>query len=320
MNTECRSVVFVVYPDFKFLDLAGPLQAFTDALNDAGKPIYKTTIASVSGGTIRSDTTTEISSEPLSDLARRRIDTLVVVGGRGVFEAMKDINLLTSIKKLELRSARVSSICSGAFVLAECGLLDGLRAVTHWEYCDKLADYPLVEVVPNAIFINDGNRWTSAGVTTGIDMAIAMISEDHGRATGLALAQSFVTYMVRPGGQSQFSKMLELQSEDSYGRFDKLHKWILNNLQKDLSIENLADYVSMSPRNFSRLYLAETGRTPAKAVEALRVEAARCMLVDKNLTLSVVAARCGFGEDERMRRSFMRHLKITPQSYRNRFG
>jgi len=187
LNTKSHSLVFVVYPGVKFLDLAGPLQAFSDAVDESGNSLYKTSITSIDGTTISSDTSVEIATEPLSDWGRRKIDTLVIVGGRGVFAAIKDTNLLSLIKKLGSKSGRVASICSGAFLLAECGLLDGFKAVTHWEYCEKLADYPHIEVEANAIYVNDGNRWTSAGVTTGIDMAIAMISEDNSRAVGLTI-------------------------------------------------------------------------------------------------------------------------------------
>lgn len=320
MDTRSRVIVFVVYPEIKLLDLAGPLQAFADAVDDAGNTRYTTEIISSGGGFISTDTPVTLSTEPLSDWKNRHIDTLIVVGGRGAFTAMNDSCLLADIKQLANNSRRTGSICSGAFVLAACGLLDGRRAVTHWQYCDRLAaTFPLIRVEANPIFINDENLWTSAGVTAGIDMTIKMISQDLGRSAGLSLARSLVTYLVRPGGQSQFSDVLALQSADTSGRFEELHQWILNNLTKDLLVEQLADHVSMSPRNFARAYLAHTGRTPAKAVEAFRVEAARRMLEDGMLSVSAVAIRCGFGDDERMRRSFLRLLEVSPQSYRNRF-
>jgi transcriptional regulator GlxA family with amidase domain len=233
---------------------------------------------------------------------------------------VNDPLFLAAIKLLAKKSRRIGSICNGAFILAACGLLDNFRAVTHWESCDELTQtYPQISVQPNQIFVNDRNRWTSAGVTAGIDMAIAMISHDIGRAGGLAIARSLVTYHVRPGGQSQFSDVLRLQLVDAQGRFEELHQWILNNLRKELRVEQLADRVSMSPRNFARLYRSHTGRTPAKAVEALRVEAARRLLEDGKLPINSVASRCGFGDDERMRRSFVRVLSVSPQDYRNRF-
>lgn len=315
-----RNIVFVVYPGIKLLDLAGPLQAFVDAVDDRGNAVYRTAVTSIDGAFTASDTPVSLSTESLSLWQRQKIDTLIVVGGNGVFLAKDDTRLLACVKRLATRSRRVGSICNGAFVLAACGLLNGRRAVTHWESCEKLATaYPAIEVEADPIFLNDGNVWTSAGVTAGIDMAIAMITEDLGRSAALRLARSLVTYFVRPGGQSQFSEALDLQTADGAGRFDKMHEWMQNNLKQDLRIERLAAKARMSPRNFARTYLSHTGRTPAKAVEAMRVEAARRMLEDEHISVKVIAARCGFGDDERMRRSFLRILSVSPQVYRSRF-
>jgi len=314
-------VMFIVYPHVKLLDLAGPLQAFSDALNDTGQVAYRTVVAAIDGHSVPSDTPVPIATEALSAWTRRRIDTLIVVGGKGVFAAAEDQRLLAYVKQFASRVRRVGSICNGAFILAACGLLDGRSAVTHWQSCRKLAEaYPDVRVEEERIFVEDDKYWTSAGVTAGIDMAIAMITEDLGRSAAVSLARSLVTYHIRPGGQAQFSEALSLQSEDGTGRFDKLHNWMLRNLQEDLPVARLAEHARMSPRNFSRLYHAQTGRTPAKAVEAIRVEAARMMLEEGNGSLSVIARRCGFGDDERMRRSFVRLLNIPPGEYRNRFG
>ncbi len=228
--------------------------------------------------------------------------------------------MLACVKRLATRSRRVGSICNGAFILAACGLLNGRRAVTHWESCDKLAaSYPAIQVETDPIFLEDDHVWTSAGVTAGIDMAIAMIAEDLGRTAALTLARSLVTYLVRPGGQSQFSEALDLQTADGAGRFDILHEWMQNNLKQDLRIERLAAEAGMSSRNFSRAYLSHTGRTPAKAVEAMRVEAARRMLEEGNTSINIIAGRCGFGDVERMRRSFIRILSVSPQAYRSSF-
>lgn len=321
LGTSARpAIVFVVYPGVKLLDLAGPLQVFNDAMDVHGNSAYRCSIASLAGSLVISDTPVSVSTVRLSDWNGRRIDTLIIVGGQGVFAAMKDTKLLKYVQSLAKRSRRVGSICNAAFILARCGLLDGRRAVTHWDSCTRFAaEFPDVAVEENSIFLNDGDVWTSAGVTAGIDMAIAMVSDDLGRTSALSLARSLVTYLVRPGGQSQFSEALELQVADGAGRFDELHKWMRNHLDQDLRNERLADRMSMSARNFSRLYLSSTGKTPAKSVEAMRVEAA-CQLLERgNAPLKNIAHRCGFGDDERMRRAFVRTLKVSPQDYRKRF-
>lgn len=313
-------ILFVVYPDVKLLDLAGPLQVFCDTLNDRGSPAYTTVVASMDGATIKSDTPVSLTTESLGKWVRRRVDTLIIVGGKGVHAAVQDIALLTLIKQFGARTRRVGSICNGAFVLAACGLLNGRRVTTHWESCDRLAaDYPAVNVESNSIFVNDDNVWTSAGVTAGIDMAIAMVQEDFNRATALSVARSLVTYLVRPGGQSQFSEVLDLQAADGAGRFDDLHSWMQRHLKDDLRNDRLAQRARMSARNFARVYLTNTGRTPAKAVEAMRVEAARTMLEQGNASIGSIARRCGFENDERMRRSFVRMLDVSPLDYRSRF-
>jgi len=215
-----KTVAFIVYPKIKLLDLSGPLQAFSDAKNLDGKSAYSVVVVSSSGSSVCTDTCVSISSEPAADWFRRRIDTTIIVGGNGVFKAIEDANLLSQVTRLAGRSRRVGSICTGAFILAECGLLNGLRAVTHWDSCERLAvNYPSVTVEPNPIYVQDNNTWSSAGVTAGLDMALAMISEDLGRQAALTLARSLVTYLIRPGSQSQFSEALNVQITDSVGRF-----------------------------------------------------------------------------------------------------
>lgn len=312
-------MVFVVYPQIKLLDLTGPLQTFSDALDSNGVCFYKPVIASVDGKTVLTDTCIALATESLVDWKRRKIDTLVVVGGSGVYEAVKDSQLVDLIVRISSRANRVGSVCSGAFLLATCGLLNGRRATTHWESTEKLAaDYPDINVEPDSIFVKDDKFWTSAGVTAGIDMSLAMVGEDLGNSLALSLARSLVTFFVRPGGQSQFSTALQLQTSGNNDRFDSLHSWVLSNLDKDLSIETLANKANVSARHFSRLYLAETGQTPAKAIEMIRVEAARRMLDGGKASIASVARACGFQNDERMRRSFIRILKVPPSHYLNK--
>jgi transcriptional regulator GlxA family with amidase domain len=220
------------------------------------------------------------------------------------------------------KARRVASVCLGAFVLAWTGVLDGKRAVTHWRYCPRLADgFSRISVEPNAIFVKDGRVWTSAGVSAGIDLALAMIEEDFGHITALDVARRLVVFLKRPGGQSQFSTVLAAQASDVEGRFSALHAWIIENIAGDLKVEALARKAGMTPRTFARAYVSRTGMTPASGVEALRVETARLLLESKEIRGVVeVAQRAGFGDDERMRRAFMRHLGVSPSEYRSRFS
>ena len=316
-----RLVAFVVFPGVKLLDLAGPLQVFADtARSGGGLPSYRTKVASLRGGAVPTDTSVSLPSVALDSLAEEPIDTLLVVGGDGVYAAVRDAALVGQVRSLAGRARRVGSICTGAFLLAAAGLLSGKRAVTHWEACERLADHhPDIRVEPDAIFIEEQGVWTSAGVTAGIDLALAMVAEDLGRPRAMAIARALVSFMVRPGGQSQFSPVLSRQALDAEGRFDALHDWIAANLDGDLRIDILAEHSGMSPRNFARLYTAQTGQTPAKAVEAMRVEAARALLESGDLPVSQVALRCGFGDDERLRRAFTRAMKVSPSAYRERF-
>jgi len=316
-----KLVVFVVYPNFVLLDLSGPLQVFTHALSqDNRQAAYDTSIVSVSGGAIASNTIVSIETTPISALADRPIHTLVVIGGDGAYQAMHDKILIESISNLAASAKRVCSVCSGALLLGATGILDGRRAVTHWEDCQQLAvEFPDVQVEVDPIFIKDGHVWTSAGITAGMDMALAVVAEDLGRPVALEMARSMVTHMVRSGGQSQFSPSLDRQSLDSAGRFDQLHDWIVDNLQSDLRVEALAAQANMSSRNFSRLYSSQMKITPAKAVEAIRIEVARELLETTALGVKEIAARCGFNDDERMRRAFVRTLNTSPSEYRLRF-
>ena len=314
-------VVFVVYPDMVLLDLAGPLEVFSWAKHQGtGGLAYETAITSLGGGRVPTDTIVSIEAEPIECWVERSVHTLVVVGGDGAYEAMLDKPLIESVVALAARSERVCSVCSGALVLAAAGLLDGRRATTHWEDCRQLAEgFPKVQVEPDPIYVQDGHVWTSAGVTAGTDMALAIVAEDLGQEAALERAQKLVTYMVRPGGQSQFSPALERQKLDRSGKFDRLHRWMADNLKTDLRVEQLAERENMSPRNFHRQYASTMGITPAKAVETMRMEAARELLETTGTSVKSIADQCGFGDEERMRRAFLRLTGITPSDYRQRF-
>ena len=313
-------LVFVIYPEISLLDLTGPLQVFAWARDPSGEPGYEIAIVSVGGRRTPSDTLISIDTDPIDDWFDRPIHTLVIVGGDGVYAAAEDERFVAAIARLAATSQRVCSVCSAAYLLAAAGLLDGRRAVTHWQDADCLRrDFPGVLLEADPIFIKDEHIWTSAGVTSGIDMALAIVSEDMGHAAAVERAQALVTYMLRPGGQSQFSPALERQKRDREGRFERLHQWISENLAADLRIERLADHENMSLRSFHRLYLSTMGVTPAKAIEALRLEAARDLLETKDVSITAVARRCGFGSETRLRRTMTRLLGVSPREYRDRF-
>jgi transcriptional regulator GlxA family with amidase domain len=317
-----RDVVILVFDDAQLLDIAGPAQVFAAAAESVGgpEPFYRVRIASRDGGPVRTSAGVDIVSEPLSAFRPAEVDTLVISGGEGVHRAMRDATLAEWVCRVADVSRRTCSVCTGAFLLAEIGLLAGRRAVTHWRACDQLAaDYPEVTVEADPIFVEDGNVWTSAGVTAGIDLALALVERDVGRRVALQVAQRLVVFLKRPGGQSQFSAALAMQSSDD-GDFADLHDWMAANLAKDLRVERLAERTRMSVRNFARLYRARTGTTPAKAVAAMRVEAARAMLEETAAPVSEVARRCGYGDEEAMRRAFIRTLGIAPGRYRTRFA
>ncbi len=317
------NVLFIVYPNIVLLDLVGPLQVFTHARKNAlSGPAYQTNIVSFEGGNIKTNTLVEIDTDPLENwLAEpQNIHTLVVIGGDGATAAALDQPFVDQVRQLADRSMRVCSVCSGALVLAAAGLLDGRRAVTHWEDCDQLAaQYPAVKVEVDPIYIKDGNVWTSAGITAGIDMALAIIEEDLGKPATIEMARSLVTPMVRSGGQSQFSPNLDRQARDAEGRFSSLHDWITKNIQQKISVEDMAKECGMSSRNFSRRYTQTMGTSPAKAIEAIRVDVARELLTTTEKSIKMVAAICGFQDDERMRRAFLRYIKTSPSEYRKQF-
>ena len=324
MSDQPRPIHILAFPNVQLLDVSGPLQVFASAnvqmLENGLTAPYSPTVIAREDGSIVSSAGLGLHTHPLPDTPS---DTLIVAGGRGVHAALLDQDLLQWVRGQASSARRVASVCTGAFMLAQAGLLDGHRVVTHWDSCDELAQrYPALQVDPEPIFINEDSLWTSAGVTAGIDLALAMVEADLGRNIALAVALDLVVFLKRPGGQSQFSTALSMQhatrSQDS--RFGDLHAWILDNLASDLSVATLAAQVGMSERSFVRHYRAHTGNTPARAIEQLRVEAARRLLGDSALPIKRIADRCGFGTEETLRRSFLRSVSVTPQAYRERFS
>jgi transcriptional regulator GlxA family with amidase domain len=269
------------------------------------------------GHSVEASAGVALVADPLSPF-ETGVDTLVVAGGENFNAASMDPVLVDWVRARTRQARRVASICTGAFLLATAGVLDGRRAATHWLYCAELARrFPAVHVESDPIFVRDGSIWTSAGVTAGIDLSLALVEEDLGRTVALSVAQYLVVFLKRPGGQAQFSEALSLQAaEDEFG---SLHEWISKHLAEDLSLPALASQAGMSERSFSRHYSESTGLTPARAIERLRVEGARRLLSDTRLPIKRIFRRCGFGSEETMRRSFLRLLSITPQDYRARF-
>jgi transcriptional regulator GlxA family with amidase domain len=252
---------------------------------------------------------------PAADVA---LDTLIIAGGIGVQAAYRDRTLVDWVRQRAGVARRVASVCTGAFLLAATGLLDGRRATTHWSRCaDLAAAFPAVRVEHDPIYVNEGAIWTSAGVTAGIDMALALLEADLGRTIATEVARHLVVFAKRPGGQAQFSAGLALAGADA--RFDPLHDWIKRNLREDLAVPALAEQAGMSERSFVRHYRRITGTSPARAVERVRVEAARQALGETALPVKRIARDCGFGSEETMRRSFMRILAVPPHAYRERF-
>jgi transcriptional regulator GlxA family with amidase domain len=321
-----RTIVFLAAPNTQILDVTGPFQIFVRAAelfvqeNPAHKSPYKVLLAST---TRRRSVTTNCGlvltgAETYRSL-RGPIDTLLVAGGSGVENAAQDEELLFWLRKTAERVRRIGSICTGAFLLASAGLLDGKRAVTHWKWAAELASkFKCTTVDPDPIYIRDGNTYTTAGVTAGMDLALALVDEDLGSPMALKVARELVLYLRRAGGQSQFSTALSLQASDRK-QIEELRAWALDNLEQDLPVGKLAARAGMSPRNFARVFLKDTGTTPARFVERLRVEAARRRLEESHDKLEKVANDCGFGSIQSLRRSFLRVLHVPPNDYRHRF-
>jgi transcriptional regulator GlxA family with amidase domain len=312
-----RRIVFVAFPEFQALDVFGPSEVFSVAKRFQRAP-YTIELVAVDPVVVTSSGVPVQMHSTLADCSGP-IDTLIVAGGDAVVEAEKDGALIAWLRAAAPRSRRVASVCSGAFLLARAGLLDGRRATTHWGACGALARrYPQLTVEPDPIFVRDGNVFTSAGVTAGIDMALALLEDDHGPEVALKVAQSLVLFLRRSGGQSQFSAALSSQAAEREP-LRELQTWLTDNLEADLSVPALAERASMSPRNFARAFKREVGMTPAVYVETLRVERARVLLESTHAQVDDVAGRCGFGTVETMRRSFRRRLGVSPGHYRDRF-
>ncbi len=321
---QTRKILMIGYEDAQILDIAGPLEMFAAAnvlarrQGDDGPPPYDITLIAEEKGPFRTTGGLCLVAEGSYAETFKPVDTLIVSGGDGTVNVLKDKTLLSSIKRHAKAARRVVSICSGAFLLAEAGLLDGRRATTHWaaaDYFRKL--YPHIDLEEDAIYVRDGNVWTSAGVTAGMDLALALIADDLGSDIAMDVARKNVIFMMRPGGQSQFSTHLIAASGG--GAVGKAMIFVAEHLAEDCSVPRLCEVAAMSERTFLRRFRDATNMTPAKFVEAIRIEAARQRLEVTRSPVDVIASECGFGSGERMRRTFQRHLGVAPGYYRERF-
>jgi transcriptional regulator GlxA family with amidase domain len=316
-----RHVVLAVFHGTKLLDVAGPLQVFQDARDTQGNHAYRKTLASVTGGRVETDTCISLDTVSFNSLLGEPIQTVLVSGGAVALELAENETLQQGLRSLAESAERISSICTGAFILAAGGYLSGRKATTHWMHCDALSQQDkTTQVSPDAIFVVDGNIWTSAGVSAGIDMALAMVEEDLGRTEALRLARALVLYLKRPGGQTQFSTPLQRQVTLADDDLDRLLAWIDENLALTLSVEQLAERANMSGRNFSRVFTNKTGITPAAYVEQRRVEDACRLLEDEDMPLKRICSLVGFRSEETLRRAFQKAKGVPPSSYAARFG
>lgn len=304
-----RAIAVVVHPGFQLLDAAGPITAFEIA--ERFRPgSYVLAMLAPGGGEIESSSGMRLATEPLT---RKPFDTVIVSGGEIVRSVAASEDIVAWLKRMKER--RIASVCSGAFLLAKAGLLDGRRATTHWESTDRLARlYPKVKLAADRIFVRDGHIWTSAGISAGIDLALALIEDDLGPEIARRTAQQLVVHQRRPGGQSQFSALVDLGGRT--GRFVELIDWMREHIARPLTVEQLAERAAMSPRHFARAFSVETGTTPAKAVERLRLETARRAIEAGHAPFERIAEATGFGDVGRMRRAFLRNFGQPPQALR----
>lgn len=318
-----RNIYFITFPGFQILDVTGPMETFSKANEVSGTPQYNLILLAENSGPVQSNGPVNLNADrsyaSLSEHELNNIDTLVISGGDGIQIAIEDNAFIEFIKRASQNARRVVSVCTGAFVLAHAGLLENRRCTTHWDAAEQLAQmFPTINVDSDAIYVQDGKFWTSAGVTAGIDLSLALIEEDLSKEVALEIARRLVVYMMRPGGQAQFSAQLKFQRPRP-GKISVLLDWIENNHTQDLSVVALAQRCAMSERHFARRFTEEIGVTPAKFVEHSRLDHARRLLEQSSLSIEKIAHASGFGSAEILRRTFQRHLHLAPADYRQRF-
>jgi transcriptional regulator GlxA family with amidase domain len=317
-----RHIVIVGYDDITSLDLSGPLEAFASAFLEGSRgnlqPCYKVTIAALGAKTFRSESGLRMTATCFLN-SLRHMDTLLIPGGRGMRLSPSGPKLASWISRRASGIRRIASVCTGIFALAPTGLLDGRRVTTHWKFATELASrFPALKIDANALYIRDGKYYTSAGITAGIDLSLALIEEDFGPQVALAVARELVVYMKRPGGQEQFSEPLKFQVA-STSRFADLAAWMLSHLDKDLSVETMAEHMNLCPRQFSRRFRLEFNSSPAAFVQRLRLDEARKRLSGSAGTVEGVADSVGFHDPDSFRRAFTQRFGVAPSHYRSRF-
>jgi transcriptional regulator GlxA family with amidase domain len=313
-----RDVLVLAVHDCQSLDLFGPVEVFQHACLEVPDAYRVRVVGPTNDGSITMQNKLRLSVAPLPEPPPRH-HTLVIAGGSGTVAAADDPDIVDWVLRASRRARRTVSVCTGAFLLAAAGVLDERRDTTHWAFSDELArSYPRVDVDPDPVFIHEGDVWTSAGITAGIDVALALVEEDLGPTTALAVARALVVFLKRPGGQAQFSRALSAQ-QAARPELRDLQAWIAGHLHEDLTVPVLAERALMSERSFTRAFHREIGQTPAAYVEALRIERARTLLEDGARSLEAVAQATGFASAEVLRRAFHRHLGVSPADYRDRF-
>jgi transcriptional regulator GlxA family with amidase domain len=324
MQPQLKRIAFLLFDGCDLLDFAGPAGVFHSAARhlirtgQASELLYTVEPLSIDGGSVQTEQNIFVETKAAKDIPAGRYDTLIVTGGI-IDHRTCDQRLPGWVKTNHAKVPRVASICCGAFILAAAGLLNGRSATTHWEDCQHLQDsFPDVDVRPDSIYVQEGNLWTSAGITSGIDMALAMIEEDYGHGLALLVARNLVVFMKRPGGQSQFSAPLQSQSIE--GPLGSVLGWIVENPCEDLRTEKLAERANMSLRNFFRAFEAATGTSPADWVEMARTEVAKRLLEEGPDKVEQVAFSSGFSNYEQMRKAFARRVGVSPTEYRSRFA
>ncbi|WP_395104131.1 GlxA family transcriptional regulator [Actinomadura sp. SCN-SB] len=314
-DMDSRAVVIAVFPGVLGLDVVGPLEVFALANRFGAAPAYATSVVSLTGGTIVASSGLALGTEPAASVTAPP-DTLVVAGGYSSSQAAADRDFIGWLRRVAGSARRVTSVCSGALLLARAGLLDGRRATTHWSVCGKLAThYPSVEVETGPVYVRDGKVWTSAGVTAGMDLALALVEHDHGADLALTVARELVMFVHRPGGFPQLSVQLEVRRPESE-RLREILAFIARCPGADLSVPALARRCAMSVRTFGRVFRRQTGTTPGAFVRASRVEAARRLIQTSDATFEEIARTCGFGTVETMHRAFQRTVGTTPGRFR----
>ncbi|ASO20875.1 transcriptional regulator GlxA family with amidase domain [Actinoalloteichus hoggarensis] len=316
MSETPRRVVIVGFPDATLLDLASPADVL-DAVNHLGiEPGYQVTTASLGGREFRTTCGIVVSARYPLERVAGPVDTLIVAGGHGHRAAAEDVRVTDQIRRIAAMSRRVASVCTGASVLAGAGLLDGRRATTHWIFLDEIARrYPAVSFDPAPLFVRDGNVYTSAGVTSGLDLALSFVEDDHGSAVARQVARGMVTYLQRPGNQAQVSLFLSSRPPDS-GPVREASAYVQTHLDGDLRVSVLAGHVGIGARHLARLFAEELDTTPTRYVRSVRTEAAAVLLSDTALPLGTIARRCGFGSGETLRQAFLAAYDTTPSAYR----